>query len=73
MKKVRLLKLSQNQEGQSLVEYVILLVVALSIVAIIGAGFRRTIFNLWLFYTKKVAPGCSDGCEADPSIRFTGQ
>lgn len=37
-------------------------------VAIIGTGFRRSLFNLWSALSGEIAAGCP-GCPPDPAIR----
>ncbi|MBN21358.1 MAG: hypothetical protein CL678_08740 [Bdellovibrionaceae bacterium] len=47
-----------KNEGQAILEYIILMAVAFSIVASIGLAFRGLIFNIWQQITCEVSAPC---------------
>lgn len=53
-----------NDEGQAVVEYILMLVVTVSVVSIIGLGFRKTLFKLWSTFSREIAAACP-GCPSD--------
>lgn len=62
-------RLRKDENGQAIVEYVLTLATIVTIVLIIGTGFRRSLFVLWETIAKEVAAACP-GCPADPNIRL---
>lgn len=61
-------KLLHDEGGQAIVEYMLMLTVAIGAVTIIAVGFRRSIFKLWTTLAKEISAACP-GCPPDPSIR----
>ena len=59
----------RDEEGQAVVEYVLMLITAISVVALMGAGLRRSLFTVWEFFAKQISAACP-GCPPDPSVRF---
>lgn len=58
-----------GQSGQAMIEYILMLVVAISLVAVMASSFRKTLTNLWGFYIRQISAACP-GCQANPSYRF---
>ena len=58
-----------EEDGQAVVEYVLMVVFALGLVALIATGFRKTILKLWIFYIRQVSAACP-GCPPDPTYRY---
>jgi Flp pilus assembly pilin Flp len=58
-----------GRSGQAMVEYLLMLVVAISLVAVMASSFRKTLTNLWGYYIRQVSAACP-GCQANPSYRF---
>jgi hypothetical protein len=58
----------RNESGQAIVDYVLTLLLLVSIVTIMATGFRRSLFSLWKTVSREVSAPCP-GCAADPSIR----
>ncbi|NBU20197.1 hypothetical protein EBS43_02100 [bacterium] len=56
-----------TKSGQAIVEYVLMLMVAISFVALINTSFKKSLKGIWKFYLKQVSAPCP-GCEADPRI-----
>ncbi len=50
-----------NESGQAVVEYILMLVVALSIVVGISKGMRGSLMGLWKSLTQEVSAACP-GC-----------
>jgi hypothetical protein len=61
-----------GEEGQAVVEYILMVLLAISAVSIIGIGFRRTLFSVWGKMAKEVTAACP-GCPPNPAIRFPNQ
>lgn len=52
----------QNQHGQAIVEYLLMVSLALTMVGIMSRSFRGTVTALWTTFNKDIAapcPGCS--------------
>jgi Flp pilus assembly pilin Flp len=63
----RMRKLLKDQEGQAIVEYVLMLTAVISLVAMLGAGFRKTVFSFWKMVKVEVSAGCpSRACHINP-------
>jgi Flp pilus assembly pilin Flp len=62
-------RLLRDQGGQATLEYVLGLAMAISVVSVIGIGFRRSILALWEMISREVTAACP-GCPADPTIRI---
>ena len=60
-------KLLRDEGGQAIVEYVLALSVAISIVSIIATGFRKSLFKLWGFMTREIVAGCP-GCKPPDEV-----
>jgi len=56
-----------TKSGQAIVEYVLMLLIAISLVAVINSSFKRSLKSIWRFYLKQVTPGCP-GCAPDPRL-----
>jgi Flp pilus assembly pilin Flp len=57
-----------DENGQAVVEYVLMLAVVVSVVSIMASSFRRILFQFWTQMSKEISAGCPK-CIADPSIR----
>ncbi|MGK5088197.1 hypothetical protein WDW86_11615 [Bdellovibrionota bacterium FG-2] len=58
-----------DEQGQAVVEYVLAVLFAVSVVGIIATTFRKSILGLWQFIAKDVSAACP-GCPPDPNVRF---
>jgi Flp pilus assembly pilin Flp len=63
-KKGKLASFIGDEEGQAVIEYILMLSVVVGMVSMIGFGFRKTLFKLWGSFTRDIAAGCP-GCPAD--------
>jgi Flp pilus assembly pilin Flp len=52
--------LFRDEQGQAIVEYILMLAMVISVVAIIATSFRKSIRLIWLQLTKEIAAGCPD-------------
>ena len=57
-----------------MVEYVLAILLALSLVTIISVGMRKSLVQLWKFYARDISAGCPSGgkqpsCQPAPEIR----
>jgi Flp pilus assembly pilin Flp len=59
---------TRENQGQAVVEYVLMLFLVVAAVAIIGTGFRKSLYGLWEGLSGEIAAGCP-GCPKDNSIR----
>jgi hypothetical protein len=55
--------------GQVLLEYLLMLIVALSVVLLLQSSFRGTIYRLWVQLAKEIAASCPSGCAPPPNVR----
>ena len=60
--------LLEEEDGQAIVEYILMLSVMLSIVLIIGVGFRKSLFSVWTKLASEIAAACPNGCAKDPTV-----
>jgi hypothetical protein len=66
MRMCKALHRRQNNNGQVLVEYLLMLVMAMSLVLIIQNSLRKSTFSLWKSFTCDVVAACP-GCPYSPS------
>ena len=71
MRKVFVLlgKLARQEEGQAIIEYVLMVSITVTAVGALGFGFRRTLFKLWESFSKDITAACP-GCPPDRSIQL---
>jgi hypothetical protein len=58
-----------NQQGQAVLEYMLMLSVALAVVTTISIGFKKSLFTIWGIFSQEIAAPCP-GCPADPKVKF---
>ena len=63
-----LAQLLNDQDGQALVEFMLMLAVSVSVVSIIGTAFRKSLLNIWKQLTREITAACVN-CPHDPKIR----
>lgn len=61
--------LGSDQNGQALVEYILMIVCALVLVGVMATGFRKGMIGIWGFYTRQITAACP-GCPSNPSYKF---
>jgi hypothetical protein len=59
----------RREEGQAVIEYILMAFVALSFILAINTIFRRTTNRLWVFYIRQVTAACP-GCPPDPTYQY---
>jgi Flp pilus assembly pilin Flp len=62
-------KFLRDESGQAIVEYVLALSIALTIVTILATTLRRSLFKLWEGFAREISAACPD-CPPDPKIRL---
>lgn len=60
--------LNTDSKGQVLVEYILMIALALSLMGFIGYSFRRITSFVWQQMTCEIAAPCPH-CPSDPSIK----
>jgi Flp pilus assembly pilin Flp len=58
-----------DDQGQAVVEYILMISMALSVVTIIGVGFRKSLFKLWTLFAQEISAACP-GCPPNPNVRL---
>jgi len=66
MIKNRLLK---NDQGQAVVEYVLMLAIVVAMVGVMSTGFRHALISLWRKMARDISAPCA-GCPPPPEVRF---
>ncbi len=61
--------LLQDDQGQAIVEYVLMLAIVVSIIGVLGVGFRRALISLWEKMAKDISSPCP-GCAPPPEVRI---
>lgn len=59
-----------SDRGQALVEYLLMILLALSVVGILGFSFRKSIRRLWIFYIREVSAPCPGCAPSNPTYRY---
>ncbi len=54
-------KLLSDENGQAVVEYILMVSLAVMAIGIIGVGFRKIVMSLWQSFFKDVAAACPSG------------
>jgi len=58
----------RDQKGQALIEYVLMIFVVISVVGILGYGFREILLSVWQLMSCDITAACPS-CPVDPSIK----
>lgn len=53
------------QQGQALVEYIIMLAVGIALTIALQKGLRSTTGTIWAYYAQTIAAGCPGQCQKD--------
>ncbi|MCM2277617.1 MAG: hypothetical protein NDJ89_06030 [Oligoflexia bacterium] len=59
----------RSESGQAVLEYVLMIALALSIVAIFGIGIRRSVITVWERIARDIAAPCPR-CEPPPQVQI---
>jgi len=62
-------QLAHAEEGQAVIEYVLMVSVTVAATGALAFGLRKTLFALWQVFAKDITAACP-GCPPDPSIRL---
>lgn len=52
--------MGRREDGQVIVEYILMLAVAATLLGLMARGFRTTIFKVWETWTQEIAAPCPD-------------
>ncbi len=63
-------KSRQSVDGQAIVEYLIMITLALALVTSFNSSIRKSLAGLWTFYTQSVSAACPTGCPAETRYRL---
>ena len=58
----------RDESGQTLVEFMLTLMVAVSMVVIISLGFKRSLRTFWIKLAREISAPCPK-CEPPPNVR----
>jgi len=61
-------KFLREQDGQVLVEYILMLAFVVTIVTLMSTSLKSSLFKMWNFYGKMIAAPCP-GCATDVQIQ----
>jgi Flp pilus assembly pilin Flp len=64
-----LARLARDEEGQAVVEYILMVSVTIAAVGALSFGFRKTLFRIWGLFAQEISAACP-GCPPDPQIRL---
>jgi len=59
-----------DTRGQAVVEYVLMLLMALAVVTTISVGFKKSLFSIWGVFAKEISAPCPGNCQPDPKVQF---
>ncbi len=59
--------MSKKDSGQATVEYILMLLLALSMIALMGGVFRRSLYRIWQTFSREISAACPTDCPADTS------
>jgi Flp pilus assembly pilin Flp len=66
---MRMRMFKENEKGQAVVEYILGVALALSLVVVMGTGFRKSLYRLWSTISGEVSAACPQ-CPKDPRTRL---
>lgn len=61
--------LLENDRGQAVVEYVLMLAIVVAMIGVMSTGFRRALISLWGKMARDISAPCP-GCPPPPEVRF---
>jgi hypothetical protein len=62
--------LLRNSEGQAVLEYVLMLLMAIGVVTSISLGFKKSLFKIWEIFAQEISAACPRDCAPDSRIKF---
>lgn len=62
-------RLRREEEGQAVVEYILMVSATIVAVGALSFGFRKTLFKIWGLFAQDITAACP-GCPPDPAIRL---
>ena len=67
-----LVRLLNDEDGQALVEFMLMMAVSISVVSIIGTAFRKSLLNIWKQLTGEITAACAC-CPHSPQFGRSSQ
>lgn len=58
----------EANEGQALVEYLIMVAISIALVLVLQSGFRSGVGKLWSYYAQNIAAGCPGACKPTTNL-----
>lgn len=59
----------RDEDGQTMVEFALMIMIAVTLVSVMNRIFRSAIKKMWIGLSKEIAAACPSGCAAPPEIR----
>jgi Flp pilus assembly pilin Flp len=69
MRKLARFMLTGDDNGQAIVEYALMLSVAVGLVGLIAVGFRSSIIGLWKSFARDITSACPTGCPPPANVQ----
>ncbi|MBY0471246.1 hypothetical protein K2X30_08775 [bacterium] len=63
------MKRKLDESGQTLVEYILAVAIALSVVVLLTNTVKGNLFNIWQRISQEVSAACP-GCPVDPRLKI---
>jgi Flp pilus assembly pilin Flp len=64
-----LVRLHRDEEGQAVVEYILMVSATIVSVGALSFGFRKTLFKIWEMFARDITAACP-GCPPEDKIRL---
>jgi|GEM_PF-695941 len=58
-----------NRSGQAILEYVLMLLIAVAGVAILSRGLKSSLLSIWGYMAQQISAPCP-GCKAPENVKF---
>lgn len=58
-----------DQRGQAILEYVLMMLIVVSMVAILSKGLKSSLLVIWQFMAQRISAACP-GCPPPPNVTF---
>ena len=58
-----------SQRGQAILEYVLMMLIVVAMVAILSKGLKSSLLIMWEFMAQKISAACP-GCPPPPNVKF---
>lgn len=58
-----------NRRGQAILEYVLMMLIVVALVAILSKGLKSSLLIIWEFMAQRISAACP-GCPPPPNVKF---